>query len=37
MRSDSRAVLRAASAAQQASDWLMDRGGAPGDPALLAL
>ena len=36
LRSDSRAVMRAASAAQQASDWLIARGGALEDPVLLA-
>ena len=36
MRSDSRAILRATSAAQQASDWLIDRGGLLDDPVLLA-
>ena len=36
MRSDSRAILRAASAAQQASDWLIDRGGLLDDPVLPA-
>ena len=36
MRSDSRAVQRAASAAQQASDWLIEKGGLLDDPVLLA-
>ena len=36
MRTDHRAVLRAASAAQKASDWLIDRGGLLDDPVLLA-
>lgn len=36
LRSDSRAVMRAASAAQQASDWLIAQGGALDDPVLLA-
>ena len=36
LRSDSRAVLRAASTAQRASDWLIGRGGLLDDPVLLA-
>ncbi|WP_419738652.1 ArdC family protein [Ruegeria sp.] len=36
LRSDARAVMRAASAAQAASDWLIARGGLLEDPALLA-
>ena len=35
-RSDSRAILRAASAAQAASDWLIERAGLLDDPVLLA-
>ena len=36
LRTDNRVVLRAASAAQAASDWLIERGGALDDPVLLA-
>jgi len=36
LRADNRAVLRAASTAQRASDWLIERGGMLDDPVLLA-